>query len=139
MSKKKDEPIYLRLYREQILKPKQREREREQKGRTAASQTGFYLTPGWKKIRTKRITENPLCQHCEQRGFFKRATVIDHIKPVEDFPELALVYDNTQSLCDFCHDLKTKQDTREKRQREKLAFGKRLMKDLETGPDTPGG
>lgn len=136
---RKDEPIYLKLYRDKVLKPKQRERLKEQAGRTEASRAGFYNSKAWKVIRLKRITENPLCQQCENRGFIKRATVVDHIKSVELFPELSLVYENTQSLCDFCHDLKTKQDTREKRLNEKLERGKKLMNDLEYKPDPQGG
>lgn len=137
--KKKDEPIYMKMYREQILKPKQKERFKEQAGRTEASRSGFYNSPGWKKVRLLRITNNPLCQHCEKRGFVNRATVVDHVKPVDLFPDLALEYDNTQSLCDFCHDLKTKADTREKKRAEKLERGRALMRDLETGPDPQGG
>lgn len=32
---------------------------------------------------------------------------VDHIKPRCDFPELELEYENTQSLCEGCHNSKT--------------------------------
>lgn len=134
---KKDEPIWMRLYRDEVLKPKEKERLTEQRGRTAASQSGFYQTKAWHKIRDKRKRNNPLCQHCEERGRIKPMQVVDHITPIDEAPDLALDYDNTQSLCNFCHDVKTKADARKKRKAERLASGKKLMEELEAS--TPQG
>lgn len=33
-----------------------------------------------------------------------RATMVHHIKPIKEHPELALSLDNLMSLCDQCHD-----------------------------------
>lgn len=138
MKKKKDEPLWCRLYRDEVIRPAQKERLTERTGRTVASQKGFYLTAGWKRIRDKRKLNNPLCQHCEAKGFLNRMQVVDHIIPVEEAPHLALDYENTQSLCNFCHNIKTIRDAKEKKQRERLASGKKLMNDLEKQPDTRG-
>lgn len=135
---KKDEPIWCKLYRKEVIQPKQKERLTEQAGRTLASQSGFYQTKGWKLMRDKRRRNNPLCQCCELKDWIKPMQVVDHIVPIDEAPELALDYDNTQSLCHFCHDIKTKTDKREKNKRERLKRGKQLMKDLET-PKHPGG
>lgn len=136
---KKNEPIWCQIYRKEVIKPAQKERQTEQRGRTEASRAGFYNTHAWKVIRHRRIIENPLCQHCEARGRLTPAKVVDHIKPVELFPELALCYDNTQSLCDFCHGLKTRADAIAKRRAEKLKQGVKIMKELEKNNITPGG
>lgn len=121
------------MYRKEVLKPKERERLSEQKGRTEASQSGFYQTRGWKMLREQRRAANPLCQHCEIRGIIRPMTTVDHIIPVEERTDLALSFDNTQSLCDFCHNVKTKADAKQKQRRQKLNSGKIMMQKFETG------
>ena len=64
--------------------------------------------------------------------------VVDHVIPVEQAPGLALDYNNTQSLCNFCHNIKTMADARAKKEQDRLKRGKKLMKELETQA-TPGG
>ena len=131
--KKTNEPLWIEMYRKKVLKPKERERLSEQKGRTEASQSGFYQTRGWKMLREQRRSANPLCQHCEARGLIRSMTTVDHIISVEERPDLALSFDNTQSLCDFCHNVKTKADEKQKQQRQKLNSGKIMMQKFETG------
>lgn len=82
-------------------------------------------------IRDRRRLANPLCQGCEKRGILKRMYLVDHIKSVEEAPERSLDFDNTQSLCVFCHNLKTIADTKRKNEQQKLKHGKKLMEDLE--------
>lgn len=132
---KKQEPLWCRMYRKEYLTP---QRQTEQKGRTAASQAGFYNTKAWKQIRDQRRRANPLCQHCEANDMVRPMAVVDHILPVDEAPELMLSIDNTQSLCNFHDDLKTKADAREKKHREKLHKGKLLMQQMES-KETPGG
>lgn len=129
---KENEPLWCMMYREQILKPKQRQRFTEQKGRTEASRKGFYTSKKWKQIRNKRRLENPLCQHCEQEGIIKPGKIIDHIIPVNEAPYLALDYDNTQHLCFKHHNIKTKEDKQAKEQRQKIERGKKLMQQFES-------
>lgn len=136
---KETEPLYCKLYREQIIKPKQNQRLTEQKGRTEASRAGFYNTQAWKDLRQRRLIENPLCKRCEQKGKLTAAKIVDHIEPIEIHPELALVYNNTQSLCLFCHTLKTNEDSKQKRQIDKLKQGKALMNKFEQTTYKGGG
>lgn len=136
---KKDEPLWCQIYRKQVIRPAQKERQTEQRGRTEASRSGFYNTTAWKVLRHRRIVENPLCQHCETKGRLNAGKVVDHIKPVELFPELALSFDNTQSLCDFCHGLKTRADAIAKRKAERLKQGVKIMNELEKNNIDPGG
>lgn len=131
--KKKIEPIWCQMYREHIIKPSQRTRITEQKGRTEASQSGFYTSKEWIMIRNKRRLENPLCQDCERKGMIRPMKVVDHIIAVEERPDLALEYSNTQSLCDFHHTLKTNADKRRKNELKRLESGRKLMREMETG------
>jgi hypothetical protein len=133
--KQKDEPVWMKMYRNEILKPKEKVRHTEQKGRTEASQSGFYNTKAWQKIRDQRRQMNPLCQACEARGYYNAMTTVDHIITVEEAPHLALDINNTQSLCDFDHNIKTKQDAARKKELNRLKIGKQLMNKYET----PGG
>jgi 5-methylcytosine-specific restriction endonuclease McrA len=54
---------------------------------------------------------NPLCEECKRAGKREPMSDVDHILSTTDFPELALVWDNLQSLCTACHHKKTGQDT----------------------------
>lgn len=132
MSKRKDEPNYMKMYRDKILKPKQQERDTNQQGWTAASREGFYSSKEWIAIRDIRRELSPLCVECLKRGFIRPLKYIDHIIPIDERPDLALEIDNTQSLCDFHHKLKTAQDKKRKRKEKLIEKGKKLMKDLET-------
>lgn len=67
----------------------------------------FYGTAAWKRIREARRRANPLCQECEGKGLVRAMHAVDHIKARCDYPELELDYDNTQSLCETCHNSKT--------------------------------
>jgi len=134
MKKKEDEPLWCKLYRKEVLN---KNRLTEQKGRTEASRAGFYNSKAWKLIRDKRKRENPLCQRCELKGWFNPGKVVNHIKPVEDYPELALDYNNTEHLCNSCNDWATKQDARARREKQKLQKGKLLMQKFEK--DCEGG
>lgn len=64
----------------------------------------FYVTAAWKQLRRERLAkDNYLCQRCLKRKRIVPATTVHHIKPVKDYPELALVIDNLISLCNTCH------------------------------------
>ncbi|MEW6479768.1 MAG: HNH endonuclease signature motif containing protein [Pseudomonadota bacterium] len=55
--------------------------------------------------RAELFSRQPLCVHCLPKGIVKPATQRDHIVPLaeggEDVP------DNTQGLCDECHNAKS--------------------------------
>lgn len=130
---KKDEPNWIKLYREQIIKPIQRTRITEQRGRTEASQSGFYTSKEWIKLRDRRRAESPICVECEKKGKIWPMKIVDHIITVEERPDLALDFDNTQSLCDYHHVIKTNADKKRKNEAKSLESGSKLMQELETG------
>ena len=53
--------------------------------------------------------EKYLCQRCRRYGRTDKdglpvcATTAHHIKPLEDYPELAYRVDNGEALCEKCH------------------------------------
>ena len=66
---------------------------------------GFYHTPAWRRIRVMALQrDHYLCTACLKKHRFTKATEVHHIKPLEDFPELALDLDNLTSLCWQCHE-----------------------------------
>ena len=54
--------------------------------------------------------EEPLCRHCLRDGRVVAATLVDHIIPLSEAPDLRLVRSNLQSLCSRCHSSKTQAD-----------------------------
>lgn len=64
----------------------------------------------WRKLRNRRINEEPLCRHCAENGHITPATQVDHIIPRRDGGKDA--WENTQSLCDDCHKAKTAEENR---------------------------
>lgn len=75
----------------------------------------FYSTGAWKRIRRRALDrDHGYCVWCRRAGRKTidrsgrpvpvRATMVHHIKPRREYPELALTLDNLVSLCDACHD-----------------------------------
>jgi 5-methylcytosine-specific restriction enzyme A len=62
-----------------------------------------------RKLRTTKLDNNPKCEWPECG---RPAAQVDHIKPVAQHPELALDWDNLQSLCRPHHVEKTNADRR---------------------------
>jgi 5-methylcytosine-specific restriction protein A len=64
----------------------------------------FYLSQAWRKCREEiLLRDNYLCQHCLRRKKITPADMVHHIKPLEDYPALALDPNNLISLCNLCH------------------------------------
>jgi len=70
----------------------------------------YVYDHNWRKLRAKRLTNEPLCRTCLEQGNITPATQVDHIKPRADGGED--VYENTQSLCAPCHTAKTAEENR---------------------------
>ena len=130
---KNNEPIWCQMYREQVIKPKQKERLTEKIGRTKESQSGFYTTSAWIKIRDRRRIESPICVECEKQGKIRPMKIVDHVFSIEERPDLALEYSNTQSLCDYHHILKTNADKKRANEIKRLESGRKIMEELEAG------
>jgi len=70
----------------------------------------FYRSTAWRKVRPLVLQrDGGMCVHCMarfRRGEMikpRRATLVHHIKTLEEHPELALQMDNLASSCDICH------------------------------------
>lgn len=93
------------LYRSVIIVTSRRDQDRyyDRYKRDRASRS-FYKSTAWERAREQAlIRDNHLCQHCLKRQRLTLADMVHHIKPISDYPDLALVLDNLLSLCNSCH------------------------------------
>ncbi len=67
----------------------------------------FYAHPRWRRLRKSFLIENPLCDECKKAGRIEPAIDVHHIKERTSHPDLALDWDNLQSLCKPCHTMKS--------------------------------
>lgn len=68
--------------------------------------TPLYDTARWRTLRKAQLQREPLCRRCQADARLTPASVVDHIKPVNqggDFWDTA----NHQSLCQSCHQRKS--------------------------------
>ena len=64
----------------------------------------FYDSAAWAHKRAAILRRDRyLCRECARYGRRTPATVVHHILPVEQRPDLRLDLDNLVSLCDPCH------------------------------------
>lgn len=64
----------------------------------------FYNTKEWGKLRErKRKAEHYECERCRNKGIHKRGVVVHHKKYLRRYPQLALVFENLECLCEECH------------------------------------
>ena len=66
----------------------------------------FYNSPAWRKLRDKKIRQNPLCEECYRSGRLTKAVIVDHILPARENQDKRLDINNLQSLCTACHNRK---------------------------------
>ena len=57
----------------------------------------------WRRLSERFRIENPLCADCEAKGLVRPSQEVHHIKPLEKFPHLRLVWSNLVALCSRCH------------------------------------
>lgn len=71
----------------------------------------FYGSNVWKRIRRTYLMEHPLCVMCHAGGHTVAASVVDHIRPINQGGD---PYDpsNVQSLCRHHHSQKTLLESR---------------------------
>ncbi len=75
--------------------------DRESRDKDTAS---FYRTAAWRAARDESMRIHfGLCQDCLKKGIIKTAEMVHHVKPLRDYPELALVQKNLRPLCNRCH------------------------------------
>jgi 5-methylcytosine-specific restriction enzyme A len=89
--------------------------------KTREQKRKFYDSKAWKIKREEvKQRDNYECQECKRQGrvtidtneFSESANrkkiqlVVDHIKELEEYPELALDDENLETLCVRCHNIK---------------------------------
>ena len=70
--------------------------------RVSSQDRGYDHT--WHKLRKLKLSQDPLCEVHLQQGQIIAASIIHHIQPIDMHPQLRLVMDNLQSLCNDCHE-----------------------------------
>ena len=75
----------------------------------------WYSSKDWRSMRRSHISRNPLCVDCLSRGLLRQADVVDHIVERKDDDSLRLDSQNLQSLCHKCHNSKTQDERRRRR------------------------
>ncbi|WP_348922065.1 HNH endonuclease [Enterococcus rotai] len=87
---------------------------------TKASRAKFYSSSSWKQLRKLCLERDHYeCQWCKEEGKVTTLSSIDkhgnpvvlevdHIKELEDYPELALELFNLRTLCKDCHNKRHK-------------------------------
>lgn len=71
-----------------------------------------YGNTTWRRLRRIKLNANPLCEICLRDNKIVQASQVDHIIPVKVQPELKLVYENLQSLCETHHSQKTREENK---------------------------
>lgn len=64
----------------------------------------FYGSREWIALRRVALDRDKyICQICLRDNRLRRADTVHHIKPIKDYPELALDLNNLLSVCNICH------------------------------------
>lgn len=72
----------------------------------------FYFWPEWERLRLEVLRfDHYECQRCKERGRYRKANIVHHVKHLKDRPDLALsLYDDDTgerqlvSVCKTCHE-----------------------------------
>lgn len=74
-----------------------------------AEQNKFYHSKQWKDFRQIILNRDyHLCQYCKARGVIREGNIVDHVLPVERFPEKMRDLKNLVTCCNNCHYWKTR-------------------------------
>lgn len=64
----------------------------------------FYISPEWRELRYKVLdTYGNRCMACGRSPRNRVVIHVDHILPRSIYPELALIFENMQILCEDCN------------------------------------
>lgn len=74
------------------------------------SRAKFYNSVEWRHLRQQILERDHWeCAECKHQGLVTtrdEVLTVDHIKPLEEHPELVMDKDNLQVLCHMHHDMK---------------------------------
>lgn len=72
----------------------------------------FYNSAQWRKLRLAFLARNPECAQCKRAA----ATVVHHIIPARQRPDLRADESNLQALCHSCHNAESQREAMQARQ-----------------------
>lgn len=67
----------------------------------------WYGTTAWRKLRALVLAQEPTCYLCHQAP----STIVDHLIPRKERPDLAMTRSNLRGSCKPCHDSRTASET----------------------------
>lgn len=87
----------------------------------------WYNSSAWMHMREQVLHyDNYECQHCKERGRYRKAKIVHHVKHLKDRPDLALsLFDpdtgerQLVSLCRACHEAEHPERAIQPRKRER--------------------
>lgn len=72
-------------------------------------QNKFYHSKQWSEFRNIVFKRDyHLCQYCKARGHLKDGNIVDHVLPVEAYPQKMKDLQNMVTCCGSCHYWKTR-------------------------------
>jgi 5-methylcytosine-specific restriction protein A len=76
------------------------------KGRDQTQERKFLHSPQWRKIRKRKLAQDPLCEKCSELGKDTMAVLVHHVNKnqMDNSPE------NHSSVCQSCHLILHKND-----------------------------
>lgn len=66
----------------------------------------FYKSKAWKNLRKYFLSRHPICNRCAREA----ASVVHHIKPAREHPELRFNIENLEALCGSCHNRESQRE-----------------------------
>jgi 5-methylcytosine-specific restriction protein A len=69
----------------------------------------IYQDKRWLKLRNHKRRVNPLCERCESLGKVTPTKEVHHKIPFDVDPDLAFEWENLESLCCDCHEIRHKE------------------------------
>lgn len=73
-------------------------------GKEAMAVAFDYTGRRWERKRQAILRRDGyMCRECRRYGRARAATIVHHVKPADEYPELAWDDDNLVSLCQACH------------------------------------
>ncbi len=74
----------------------------------------IYNSTRWRGISKIHKMQHPLCEECLLYNILTPVDICDHVKEIQDHPELTWDLDNLRSLCHSCHNNKTADEVRKR-------------------------
>ena len=66
-----------------------------------------YNSKKWDKVRKMKLSYNPFCERCLEKGYYVPAYLVHHKEYITDLnytnPDVMFNLDNLESLCMECH------------------------------------